>query len=260
MRGKDKVYPLGLNYQVASDQPDFFRLRRAAFYDGKDKIKHVVKSLRLDKFLANKEVSQLGSLQAAPDFTLEPRVLFMARAWDVEGLPDSSQKEKVNQINQMRAVCIRVLRKEFGERFYGGLMRDDFAQKHFKDVILPDDEISNKRNYLETLRSFPICVATTGLNNSIGWKFAEYVAFSKAIVSEPLKFETTGDFAENKNYLEFTNPKELVNSVAKLSEDKTLRQTLMKNNSEYYKKFVSPEMLVLNTLKIVGNHSGFSFP
>lgn len=187
-----------------------------------------------------------------------PGVLFMARAWNTEELLDISQKEKVMEINFTRANSIRALREAFGERFFGGLVRDEFSERHFKDVLLPNEGLSNKQNYLEILRNFPICVATTGLNNSIGWKFAEYTAFSKAIVSEPLKFQLPGGFAENKNYLKFTNSEELINAVSQLFENESLRQSIMKNNFDYYCEFVRPDSLVLNTLKIVASQSNIS--
>lgn len=258
LQDRNKIFPLGLNYQVTSHKPDFFRLQRAAFFEGKDKIKHIIKSLRLDRFLKTKEVEQLTNLESAPNPTLEPRVLFMARAWSPEDLLDVTQKEQVMEINHTRAESIRALRDVFGEKFFGGLMRDEFAEKHFKDVLLPDNNLSDKRNYLEILKNFPICVATTGLNNSIGWKFAEYIAFSKAIISEPLKFQIPGEFVENKNYLKFDNSKELVSAVTQLFEDDNLRQSMMKNNFEYYQKFVRPDALVLNTLKIIAAQNNLS--
>lgn len=255
---KHKVFPLGLNYQVTSDKVDFFRAKRAAFYGGKDKIKLLLKALRLDNFLPNSETERIDRMESAPDFSLEPQVLFMARAWDPKMLLDPSQKELVAQINEVRAASIRALRKNFGARFFGGLMRDSFTEKNFNDALLPDNSLSNKRNYLAKLKNFPICIATTGLNNSTGWKMAEYVAFSKAIVSEPLKFKTTGDFTTGKNYLEFRNSEELIGAVARLIDDKNLRGEMMKNNHEYYEKFVRPDALVLNTLKTVAGQCGFS--
>ena len=255
---KHKVFPLGLNYQVSSDKVDLFRLKRAAFYAGKDKIKLILKALRIDNFLPNSETERLDRMESAPDFSLEPKILLMARAWNTETILDPAQTEIVEEINEIRAAAIRKLRLEFGEKFFGGLMRDDYSEKHFKDVLLPDNSLSNKRNYLKTLKSFPICVTTKGLNNSNGWKLGEYVAFSKAIVTEPLHFQVTGNFAKEKNYLEFTNTNELISSVSRLFDDKNLRDSLMKNNHDYYRNFVRPDALVLNTLKIVAAHCGIS--
>lgn len=253
-----KVYPLGLNYQVTSDKPDLFRLQRASFYGGKEKIKHILKSLRLDNYLKNSEVERLDNMQAAPDFAKEPRVLFMARVWNTQNLPDQSQRQIVEKTNETRAATIRVLRETFGDKFFGGISRDEFSEKHFKDVLLPDNSLSNKRNYLAMLKNFPICVATTGLNDSIGWKFAEYVTFSKAIISEPLKYEVTGDFRKGKNYLEFENDAELVNSIERLMTDDELRNSMMQRNFEYYQNYLKPDKLILNTLQIVAAQTNLS--
>jgi hypothetical protein len=140
------------------------------------------------------------------------------------------------------------LQKEFGGRFFGGLAREEYAVEHYKDCLLPDNNISGKRKYLEILKKFPICVTTAGLNDSNGWKLGEYVAFSKAIVTEPLFFQVPGDFAKEKNYLEFTSPDELIEASTRLFEDKTLRFEMMTNNYKYYQSYLRPDSLVLNTL------------
>ena len=243
-----KVFPLGLNYQVVGDERDVFQLKRAAFYGGKDKIKALIKGLHLGKF---GETEQLGKMQSYPRIDLPPKVLFMTRVWDTNLIENKSRKEAVEQINETRAECVRQLKREFGTRFFGGLAHDDYAVKNFKDCLLPDGNFSNKRKYLEILKEFPVCIATTGLNGSNGWKLGEYVAFSKAIVTEPLQFQVTGDFNNETNYLKFTTLEEAVKSVAQLFEDKNLRLEMMMNNFRYYQTFVKPDALVLNSLRIV---------
>ncbi len=253
---KDKVFPLGLNYQVSNPEKDSFKLARSAFYGGKSKIKAAIKGLRIDRFLGDKgETEQLKNLESYPDFTIEPKILFMARTWNPNFIEDKKQREVVEKLNETRAASVRILRKEFGERFFGGLAPDDYAAKHFKDCLLPDGSLSNKRSYLKILKDFPISVATAGLNNSNGWKLGEYVAFSRAIITEPLHFQVTGDFAKDANYLEFTTPVELINAATRLFENKNLRFEMMMNNYRYYNSFVRPDSLVLNSLAVVFSHS-----
>ena len=98
-------------------------------------------------------------------------------------------------------------------------------------------------------------MATTGLNGSNGWKLGEYVALSKAVISEPLVFQVTGDFAKEKNYLEFTDPEKLVTAATRLFDDKTLRLALMINNYRYYQAYLRPDALILNTLATVFQHN-----
>lgn len=249
---KEKVFPLGFNYQVTSSERDIFQMRRAAFYAGKDKAKAAIKGFYKGE---KGEAEHLGNLESYPNFAAPPKVLFMARAWSPDAIENKAQRGKVEQLNENRAECVRRLRKEFGERFFGGLARDDYAAKRFKDCLLPDENLSNKRKYLEILKSFPVCVATVGLNGSNGWKLGEYVAFSKAIVTEPLQFQVTGDFAAGKNYLEFTAPEELIESVARLFDDKDLRGAMMMNNYRYYQGYLKPDALVLNSLVTVFRHT-----
>ncbi len=245
-----KVFPLGLNYPVSTTHKDTFKLQRSRLYSGKAKIKAIAKGLGLDRF-GYGETEGLDNLEAMPDFKADPKVLFMAKAWSPESIEDKKQKEVVEAINEARANCVRILRAEFRDRFYGGLARDDYSLSNFADCVLPDSSLSNKRNYLDILKGFPICVATTGLNNSNGWKLAEYVALSKAIITEPLFFQVPGDFAKERNYLEFSTPEDLVKAAFRLFEDKNLCLDIMINNYRYYQAYLRPDSLILNTLAVV---------
>jgi hypothetical protein len=249
---REKVFPLGLNYPVSVSQIDLFRLQRAALYRGKEKFKAIMKSLRIDNLLQREraEAEQLKNLEACPDFMLEPQILFMARTWNPNKIENKAQKEAVQAMNENRAEYVRRLRGEFGDKFFGGLARDDYSQQHFKDCLLPNENLSTKRNYLKTLKRFPICVATVGLNGSNGWKLGEYVALSKAILSERLRYIIAGDFANGKNYLEFNSPEELIEAATRLFENKELRREMMRANYDYYLNYLRPDKLILNTLRV----------
>ena len=119
--------------------------------------------MRIDKLFGGaSDAENLKNLEALPDLTAAPRIIFVARAWDTAKIDDKKQKEKVEAINVSRAECIRILRKEFGKHFFGGLTRDDYAVKNFKDCLLSDASLSEKKSYLKSLRDYPICVATIG--------------------------------------------------------------------------------------------------
>ena len=108
--------------------------------------------------------------------------------------------------------------------------------------------MTSQESYLRLLRSHPICVASTGLHGSTGWKLAEYVAFSKAILSEQLVYEVPGGFAPGANYLEFSSPEECLNAAVRLIEDADLRQRIMRNNAGYYRQYLHPAALLKNAL------------
>jgi hypothetical protein len=99
------------------------------------------------------------------------------------------------------------------------------------------------------LHEYPICIATTGLYNSIGWKFGEYVAFSKAIVSEKLLYEVPGNFGPGKNYAEFETAEQCVDQAVALVNEKTTREQMMENNYRYYNEYLAPDKLVWRTLE-----------
>lgn len=252
----NKVFPLGLNYPVSTDHVDIFKIRRSSLYSGKARIKAIAKGLRLDRFgVGPGEVERVDILNGMPDFLVEPRVLFMAKVWNPDAVASENQKNSIKALNEVRAECIRTLRAEFKDRFFGGLARDEYSIQHYEDCLLPDSSHSGKRNYLNILRNFPICVTTTGLNGSNGWKLGEYVAFSKAIISEPLLFSVPGNFTENTNYLKFSTPEDLVEAVTKLFENRLPRYEMMMNNRRYYETYVRPDAMILNTLHTVFQQS-----
>ena len=247
---KNDIYPLGLNYLVMPN-----RFNRSSFYrqfslskTSKEKISAIMHSFDINNKI--RFYPKLKDMHRAPKGYQKIKILFMATAWDPYNNPDRS-KEKIEEriyINEMRANCIRLLRKEFGNNFYGGLMHNEFTIKMYKDALLENKNNALKKNYINILNEFPICVATMGLHGSIGGKFAEYVAFSKGILSEKMNFQLPGNLEKDKNYLEFTTPEECVNQAVKLSSNKEMLTNMMYYNLIYYHHYVRPDMLILNSL------------
>lgn len=242
-RGYDttKIRPLGLYYEVYPDGMDVHRW---------------IRILKLERGLETRArklvhaVPKMAAVEALPDYAAPPRILLNLKAWDPFDQPDRLQ-EKVEErirLNDMRAQCLRMLRSEFGPAFSGGFVHSAYARRHYPDLLLPDQEAASKHNYLRLLKSFPICVATTGLHGSIGAKFAEYVCLAKAILSERLLYIAPGDLREELNYLPFSTAEECVAQARRLFDDADLRHRLMSNNARYYNASLRPDALVLNTL------------
>lgn len=252
-RHTSRVYPLGLNYELYTGNLNWKEVSRFLFR------KSVLNNFPRELIT---RIAELGSLSFLPTtynicspplLNQEPRVLFMTRAWDPEDEPPGlSVEKKVErmQINEMRARCIERLRKELGPNFYGGFAQTKYAIEHYKDLLLESALIAGKRNYLSLLLQNPICIATAGLHGSIGWKLAEYVAFSKSIVSERLESVVPCGFEAHRNYLEFDTPDTCVRQTMKLIEDPQCRQQMMENNWQYYNEHLMPDKLVLRTLNI----------
>jgi hypothetical protein len=247
-----KVYPLGLNYLVYSDTVDWRGWKRMALEEKvSGKINHLSSMLFMDRLLkVNASYRpRLSFCQDYPQLRQEPRILFMARTWDPGGSAGKSNFAKIQALNETRAECIRLLRAEFKERFFGGFHHDSYSRQHYPDCLVNEGHLTQKANYMKMLKQFPICIATTGLHGSIGWKFAEYIAFSKSIVSEPLTYFCSDDLQKDRNYLQFSSPLECVAAAHRLFNDEGLRMEMMMNNFQYYHAHLRPDVLVLKTLK-----------
>lgn len=194
------------------------------------------------------------NFKAQPIANKNPKILFMARLWDpkgeFEGQLNEEKSEERFQINEDRAKCIRLCKKEFGSKFFGGITPSEFARREYNDVVLGDTSVYRKDAYLKHMKSFDIHISTMGLHKSTGWKFAEYLAASKAIVCEPLFYESSGNLSDGKNYLSFRNETECVEKINELLQAER-RHEMMVANSEYYDENMKCERLVRNTLNEV---------
>jgi len=246
-----KVFPLGFNYYM-STQASFINKNynnslKSIF---KQKIKQ---QLGINGFFKrNSSFLRSASFENLPIRNTENKILFLTRIWDPSETGQNYNKELRERINEERIGYIDLCKKEFGKRFTGGLIRTEYSENKAKNYLL-NQEITGKENYLKLVKSHNICVATTGLHNSVGWKMGEYIAASRAIVSEPLHYQSPGSFTKNNNYLEFHNKESLLESIEALLLDPNKVQKLMDNNYSYYKENLEPKSLILNTLKIIQN-------
>jgi hypothetical protein len=244
-----KVFPLGLNYNVQPHK-NLFR------YSGSvnEKVKYFMKTNRLLKKVSAKSFFYEQDFEYYPVMPSKKNVLFLTRLWDPGEAKSQRSVELRTRINKTRIECINRCRKEYGSEFTGGLFIENFASKNYPELIM-DNSLTNKASYLQAVKEHAICIATTGLHNSIGWKMGEYVAASRGIVSEPLKFELPGNFSRDQNYYEFETADKLIEQIEKLRSDETDLLRIMTNNYHYYLNYVKPENLVLNSLITVLNNS-----
>jgi hypothetical protein len=249
-RGREKVFPLGLNYSVLPDHADPLALRRGLALSSGARQKLLATIDALDGGNVVRYNARLRDLEALPDLDAPPKVLFLVTAYDPHDNPGRSQQkvEEFTAINETRAQCIKLLRKHLGGHFLGGFAHNDFTRRRYPELLVDPEGISRKRNYLRLLHTHSICVATTGLHGSTGWKFAEYIALSKAIVSERLRYKVPGNLADGANYLSFGAPHECLEKCSYLMDDRDARARLMLNNARYYRAYLRPDTLILNTL------------
>lgn len=234
-----KIFPLGFNYS--------FEPSSARFFGKKERLKSFIRKLPLSKQYFKYKNFHYSQFSYPPIVTKKNKILFLARLWNPEGVKSEHLKEERFELNRERIQIIRNCKEVLGDLFLGGLQRDDFASKIAPDLLMPSS-FTNKESYLKSVKEHSICVATTGLHNSIGWKFGEYVAASRAIITEPLKYRVPGNFEEKINYFSFTNSDELIQHATGLIENPDALQAMMTSNYNYYNNYLAPDKLVLNSL------------
>ena len=233
-----KSYPLGLNYNVYSEYKSILGI--------KENIKNIIRKIvRNDKYNFYTK-----DFECKPIISDNPEICFLTRVWDTDGYEIENEyiRQERKEINEFRVECIRACKREFGDKFIGGIEDSEFARNNYNDVIIEDKSITKRDYFLDLVKSCDICIATTGLHKSIGWKFGEYVAAARAIITEPLYYELPGDLENNKNYIEFRTVEELISSLKDVINNKQKRKYLMENNYNYYSRYVKPEIIVKNSL------------
>lgn len=248
-----KIRPLGLNYEVYPDHADFAGARRNFFLrQGARRWSGALSALNaFGRFVPRQSLLECTDHDPGCAHAAGP-VLFLTRAWDPD---DSAERAAVHRerraaLNDMRAHCIDELRRRFGPRVLAGFAPTAYAMRRFPTLLAPD-QVTDKRHYLAAVKAATVCVTTAGLHDSIGWKLGEYVAFGKAIVSERLAHRLPGDFAEGVHYLPFASSDACVAGVDLLLSDDARRARMQAANLAYYRDFLRPDRLVLNTLNLV---------
>ncbi len=238
-----KIYPLGFNYHVSfSNNP----------IDVPDGYLAKIKSYR-DAFLHKSIEPYFNPGRFEVDLSDENdngKILFMARLWD----PDKENTfpvEELEYINSMRINIICKLRKQYGDNFIGGIIKDEYSLQMCPDIVL-DDSLTDRKAYVGCMKQSHICIGSIGLHESIGWKTGEYVAASRAIVNERFHYEVP-EFIEGRNYIPFETEEECLSAVDYLWEHPDEVIKMQYENQQYYEKFLRPDKLIENALNMVLN-------
>ena len=179
------------------------------------------------------------------------KILFLTQLWDDH---DPALSREANEertfINETRTQILRTLKERYGDAFVGGL-RDEAISRNRAPELIVSPVYTERKKYLALMRSCEICIGSMGLHESIGWKTGEYIAAARAIVNERFRYQVTGDFAEGKNYLPFTDADQCVAAVRQLAESPEARYKMQKANEDYYRNSLRPDALVKNSLDTV---------
>jgi hypothetical protein len=242
IKGGGKIFPLGFNYHLTHpENPIDYSEKPLNF------LKHIIKYfLQLSK----RKDFTADIFECKPEYKENDfKIIFFTRLWEPNLSSDKLNEERI-LINKMRVKIIRELKAKYPKKFIGGITKSDYAKKYCKDLIL-SKKITDRKKYLSTMHDADICIGSMGLHKSIGWKTGEYIAASKAIINEKLKYEVIGDFKEGTNYISYDNLSECIRAVDYLvsNPDKTYKMRCA--NHRYYKKYLKPDKLIKNSLKKV---------
>lgn len=246
----DRIHPFGLSY-VVTCRASVFRTMRL-----RDPLRQ--KASRAAKAIMGRSAyPRVRAFEAPPQVRDDPKVVFMTRVYDPSGEPGEDPQALLHgnagpereQINEMRAGCVRALREAFGPSFSGGLAPTAYGTARYPDCV-SDAAALPRTQYLRAAKKADVGIATMGLHESNQWKLAEYVAASRAIVSERLRYQVPG-FSQPQNYLEFETPEECVERTADLLGSRDRRLAMMRENARHYEAYVRPDSAVARTIEVV---------
>lgn len=112
----------------------------------------------------------------------------------------------------------------------------------YRDIITFERVSLNQ--YIKKTRQSTFVFSTPSVNGCHGWKFGEYLAMGKAIISTTIMHEMPGSFETGKHFIMANSEKEIMEAVDLLLYNKELRHELKKNATKYYKENIAPEAVV----------------
>ncbi len=195
----------------------------------------------------------IEDFEVSPDVPAEPRVFYRTRVYSPQEAKDAFRSGQLEAINEMRANTVRVLRRHFGNRFTGGLRRTSFVEATYPDCVYPYE--LGLRGHLELAKKCLVNVTTDGLHHSLSWKFPEYMAASRCIVSEPVKYRIPVALEERKHYLPISTSEECVWACQELLDNTELANRMREDNFRYYQNHVRPDRLMLRSLETAFAHT-----
>jgi hypothetical protein len=257
---KPKVLPYGLNYRCSSRNEKEMPLKSFIYCRVTGKIKkrplwsilNICRSNLKQLFFSfcpaktARESIFISEFESSPETEVEPLILFQVKIYDPLMLSGRSPEE-FEEVMNFRANVVRALKNAFGKQFIGGLLPSPYSLKHYPDCLssLPGD----RRSYLKLVKRCLIAVMTTGLHDSIGGKLSEYLASSKCVVSEQLRYELPKPLVAQENFLPFTTPDECVKACQKILNDPAFATEMRRANFRYYLNEVRPTQKIWSCIQ-----------
>lgn len=247
----EKLIPYGLYYPVYFSNPSLKYL----FLKDRSFLKYSLKYWKSVSALFNLKdgisVNELRKMESDP--AEGDQIIFRARLWDPSNNPTQWKKEERIILNQQRVEINRALKRNFGSKFTGGILKNEYSEKVCPDLVLCGDDY-HRKSYIKILKTTSIGIVNQGLEGSVGAKFGEYVANGLAILTTPIAQIVLPGFEEGKNYITYTTTEECIEKVEELMQNSTLRKRLQENNKNFYTEFLHPGKKILRILDQITNN------
>jgi len=175
------------------------------------------------------------------------KVLFLTALSNPSVVPAGRHRDERLKNNELRIDAVRHVRKTFGLHCTAGLSDNEVSRKVAPDLVMPSSN-TNRESFSKLVKEHNICVTTSGLHGSIGFRFAEYVMASRAIISQPLVYAPAGNLTEGVNFLGFRTPPELCERAEQLMSNRLQMEEMMRRNYQYSLAYIHPEQHALQTL------------
>jgi hypothetical protein len=244
----EKIRPMGLT--VAGISLPALRLVASAVYSSL-RSKAARRSFPTLRALFDHAMSdvRLGLLTPSPDSyatwghqAKSPGIVFQPRVWATE--PGS--ENAFGLANAARLATVRALKSAFPQEEAIGLVHSAAARDLANDLLLSSHVTMEEHHRL--LQSKTIGVNCPGLSDSVGWKFAEYLAAGNAIVSQRIEKELLAPIQPDIHYLPYRDPEECVVQCRRLLSDPALAARMGTVNLAYYRRWVDPPSHVMTLL------------
>jgi hypothetical protein len=226
-----KVIPLGLHCAGHSDRGIASLLVAIAASGAK------LNKQRLRAFYRAFATAHWRDFERSPEQPVTQAILFQTRVWDAVDTPGDAA------INEQRVALLRSLRQHFGKRLVGGLVGNEYAMKHFPELVTTHP--TRQPQYIRWAKAPAIGIYSRGLFGSIAFKMAEFMASSKCVISEPVANLTPGVLPLSV----YGSNDECVALCQDLLDGPELLAERRREAWRYYTEYVRPAALIANLLE-----------
>lgn len=188
-------------------------------------------------------------------------VLFLTRLWFPYDIYDTEEKIREASIQHpelittynldlLRISVIEYLNSQSAFKSVAGISSTpNLLEKHKKLVL--SAETTQRKNFISLARKSKICVTTTGLWGSIGWKFGEFIHLGSVVLTEKNLHMVKDNLVQEENYFEFNDLDEFKDKINRLLADSELLDKVSENNILYTCKHLKPDCLMADMLSLI---------